>query len=211
MGALRSQEASTAILDGLVASDPANAEWRRGAAAARRQLAVTLGRLGQRQESLRSFREALSSLEGVVQTATGFEWRRYLGMTHSALARALVAFGEPETALEETEKAQALLADALGERQGLRLARSENELVMGHAFFGLGREREAREAWNRALTALLQLVDGPGGAESQPMLAEAYIVLDRADEARGELEELWNRGYRDQYLRDLAIDGGMVP
>ena len=112
-GALRNQEAATSMLDTLVAYDPANTEWRREAAVGRRQLAVTLGRLGRRQESLRAFREALSSLEDLVQTdSTGFEWQRALGMTHSALARALVAFGEPETALQEAENAQILLADS---------------------------------------------------------------------------------------------------
>ncbi len=211
-GALRNQEAATAILDSLVAYDPANTEWRREAAIARRRLAVTLGRLGRRQESLRAFREALSILEDLVLTdSTGFEWRRYLGSTHSALARALVAFGDPATALHEVEIAQILLADAPAEGQALRRARSENELVMGHAFFGLGRAPEARETWNRALTALQQLVEGPGGAEFRPMLAEAYVVLDRTDEARRELEALRNRGYRELYLHELATERGIVP
>lgn len=211
-GALRNQEAATAMLDSLVAYDPANTEWRQEAAVARRQLAVTLGRLGRPQESLRAFREALSSLEDLVLTdSTGFEWRRYLGSTRSALARALVAFGEPAAALHEAETAQTLLADAPAEGQALRRARSENDLVMGHAFFGLGREREARVAWNRALAALLQLVEGPGGAEFRPMLAEAYVVLDRTDEARRELEDLRNQGYRELYLRELATERGIVP
>ena len=211
-GALWNQEAATAILDSLVAYDPANTEWRREAAIARRRLAVTLGRLGRRQESLRAFREALSILEDLVLTdSTGFEWRRYLGSTHSALARALVAFGDPATALHEAEIAQILLADAPAEGQALRRARSENELVMGHAFFGLGRDPEAREAWNRALTALQQLVEGPGGAEFRPMLAEAYVVLDRTDEAQRELNALRNRGYRELYLRELATERGIVP
>ena len=82
---------------------------------------------------------------------------------------------------------------------------------MGHAFFGLGREREAREAWNRALTASRQLVDGPGGAEFRPMLAEAYVVLDRADEARRELENLKDQGYGDPYLLELATERGIIP
>ena len=43
------------------------------------------------------------------------------------------------------------------------------------------------------------------------MLAEAYVVLDRADDARRELEDLRNRGYGNQYLRDLAIERGIVP
>ena len=114
-------------------------------------------------------------------------------------------------ALREAETAEVLLDDALGEGRALRLARSDNQLALGHAFFDLGREREGREACNPALTVLLQLADGPGGAESQPMLAEAYLVLDFRDEARSELRELWNRGYGDSYLRDLAIERGIVP
>lgn len=212
LGALRSLEESIAMLDDLSASDPVNNDWRRAAAQTRALLGVTLGRLGHRQESLLSFRRALSDLESLMRSdEIGFEWPRYLGSTHSSLARALVAFEEPEAALEEAQKAETLLGDASGERQAWRLARSENELVMGHAFFGMGREREAREAWNRALAAVLQGVDGPGGTEFRPMLAEAYIVLDRADEARRELEDLWSRGYGDPYLRDLALESGIVP
>ena len=211
-GALRSQEASTEMLDALVDYDPANTVWRQGAAEARRQLAVILGRFGRRQESLQAFQAALSIQEDLVQTdSTGFEWRQALGSTHSALARAFVAFGEPATALQEAETAQALLDDGSGEGQGLRLAHTENDLVMGRALFGLGREEDAREAWNRALSASLQLIEGPGGAEFRPMLAEAYVVLDRADDARRELEDLRNRGYGNQYLRDLAIERGIVP
>ena len=211
-GALRSQEASTEMLDALVDYDPANTVWRQGAAEARRQLAVILGRFGRRQESLQAFQAALSIQEDLVQTdSTGFEWRQALGSTHSVLARAFVAFGEPATALQEAETAQALLDDGSGEGQGLRLARTENDLVMGRALFELGREEDAREAWNRALSALLQLIEGPGGAEFRPMLAEAYVVLDRADDARRELEDLRNRGYGNQYLRDLAIERGIVP
>ena len=214
-GALRSQGAGKASLDTLVAYDPANAQWRREAAVAGKQLATTLGQLGQlgrRQESLRSFQSSLSVLDDLVETdSTGFEWRQDLASAHSAFSRALVAFGEPATALQEAETAQVLLADAPGEGQELPRLRTENELAMGHAFFGLGREPEARDAWNRALAALLELIEGPGGAEFRPMLAEAYVVLDRTEEARRELEDLRNRGFGDKYLRELATERGIVP
>ncbi len=211
-GALRSQEASTTLLDALVAHDPANTEWRQAAAAAHRQLAVTLGRMGQRPESVQSFREALSSYEELVQTdAAELPWRRGLGLTHSAYARALVAFGEPVTALHETETARILLADAQGDGRRLPRARIENELAMGHAFFDLGREQEARQAWNRALTALLQLTDGPGDTEFRPMLAEAYVVLNRTEDARRELGDLKHQGYGDLFLLELAADRGIIP
>ena len=211
-GALRSQATASAMLDSLVLYDEANAEWRREAAGASRQLAITLGLMGRRQESLRAFGGALSSLEELAQTdSTGYDWERFLGVTHSALARALVAFGEPASALREAETAQALLDDATVEGQAVPLARSENEIVLGHALLAMGREGEAREAWSSALTTLLRLVEGPGGAEFRPMLAEAYVVLDRVDEARSELEDLRSRGYGDPYLVELATERGIIP
>ncbi len=211
-GAFRSQESSASTLDALVAYDPTNTMWRQGAAASHRQLAVTLARMGRRQEAVQSFEKAISSLEGLVQTdSTGFEWRRYLGSTHSTFARALLAFEEPAMALHEAETARILLADARGDGQGLPHARIENELAMGHAFADLGRPQEAHEAWSRALTSLLRLADGAGAAEFRPMLAEAYVVLDRPVDARRELEKLWNQGYGDQYLRELATESGIVP
>ena len=189
-GALRNQETATAMLDSLVAYDEANTEWRRNAAGTLRELATIMGMMGRRQESLRAFGGALSSFEELARTdSTGYAWGQVLGVTHFELARALVALGEPATALREAETARALLADAPAEGQDLQVARNANELITGHAFFGIGREQEAREAWNGALTALLQLVDGSGGSQFRPMLAEAYVVLDRAEEARRELEE----------------------
>ena len=211
-GALRSREAGKESLDSLTAYDPANTVWRRDGAVAGKQLATTLGRLGRRQESLQSFRSALSVLGDLFETdSTGFQRREDLASAHSAFSRALVEFGEPATALQEAEIAQVLLADATAEGLGLPRLRTENELAMGHAFFGLGREPEAREAWNRALAALLELVEGPGGAEFRPTLAEAYVVLDLPEEARRELEDLRTRGFGDHYLRELATEKGIVP
>ncbi len=161
---------------------------------------------------MRGFQMALSIQEDLVETdSTSFEWRQALGSTHSALARALVGFGDPAAALQEAETAKALLDNSVGEGQRLPLARNENALVTGHALYGLGRETEASEAWNCALVALRQLVEGPGGAEFRPMLAEAYVVLDRPMEARRELADLWDRGYEDEYLRELAAKRGIGP
>ena len=211
-GALGSQEASIAILEALVAYDPANSTWRMQAAVSRRQLAVTLGRLGRRPESLRGIREALTMLEpwykATLPGSSGVgPWHP---STHSALARALVAFGEPAMALHEAETAQILLADAPGEGQGLPFTRGEIDLVLGHAFFGLGNESEARDVWSGALATLLQLVEGPGGAEFRPMLAEAYVVLGRAEEARHELENLRARGYGHLYLLELSREREII-
>ena len=56
---------------------------------------------------------AQSGLEDLVRTDSGgFNWRQYLGMTHSSLARTLVIFGESATALQEAETAEMLLDDA---------------------------------------------------------------------------------------------------
>ena len=75
----------------------------------------------------------------------------------------------------------------------------------------LGREQEALQAWNRALTALLQLTDGPGDTEFRPMLAEAYVVLNRTEDARRELGDLKHQGYGDLFLLELAADRGIIP
>ena len=207
-GAFRNQESATSILDALVAYDETNAEWGRAAAVARRDLGVTLGMMGRRQESLQAFRTSLSSL--VPTDSTGFDWRFYEGRTRTAFARALLSFGEPAEALEEAETARTLLADDPSELQEVQVARRESELVIGHALLALGREREARDAWNPALTALEELVEGPGGAEFRPMLAEAYVVLDRVDDARRELEELRSGGYGDPSLLELANMSGVT-
>jgi hypothetical protein len=103
------------------------------------------------------------------------------------------------------------LADSPAEGQGLPLARTRNDLVIGHALFGLGREGEAREVWSRTLTTLLPLVEGPGGAEFRPLLAEAYVVLDRTEDARRELADLRDRGYGHPDLLELASAKGITP
>ena len=124
----------------------------------------------------------------------------------------VISMGPPqaEDALREAEAAAAWLADAPSADRALASARAGNDLAIGHALAALRRAGEARVAWERALNVLQDLASGAGRVEFEPMLAEAYLVLARAGEARRLLESLRARGYREPRLAALADAMGIM-
>jgi len=210
--ALGNARTAQAILDSLSATDPTNAIRSSNVAKSSRQVGIIAARLGQSGEARAALDAAVRRMEGLVESdSTAFEWRMDLAMIRTDRARAMLTLGQPTEALSEVRRAREMLAEATTSELALLEAWARNDLVLGHALAQTGDAVAAREAWGRAVQSLSEQSDEAGFSELRPILAEAYLMLDRLDEATRELAPLVGRGYRETYLMDLAAAKGVAP
>ena len=208
--AAREQATAVAALDSLVRQDPANARWQRSRALMLRAHGRVLSKLGRAQEGIALLRRSVAAFAALADADTSSaELPGDHGGARMDLAAALLRAGRPAEAAVEAEAGRDLLA---GAPAGFRQAQAdlvEAQLVLGHARAEGGDASGAREARNSALTLAEQLTAGPGGEEFAPLLAEAYLAVDRVPEARGVLARLDERGYREPELWKLAGEHGV--
>jgi eukaryotic-like serine/threonine-protein kinase len=202
--ALARMTAAMATLDSLVAHDPSNIVWLRHTALVGRRLGYAQALAGQRSTAERSLAAAERRLsEAIRRDSAGFNWRATLAGAHIDRARAQLLFGNADAADSEVRRADALLAASAGSRSDQRDA-LDAELLRGHILDERGHADSARIAFAEAIPRARALVDGTGGEEFVPLLAEALVGAQRRTEADPVLQRLTQGGYRNPFLLSRA-------
>jgi eukaryotic-like serine/threonine-protein kinase len=210
-GAVTRLTAAMSTLDSLVAHDPANAGWLRQSASVGRLLGYALANSGRTAEAERRMAQAERRLNEVIaRDSAGFDWRTNLIRLHTGRARALLVLGDAVAADTEIRRARVHVAQLPSTtRDGQRDA-VESDIVLGHVLDALGRPDTARIVFNAAVPRAQTLVDGTGGAEFVPLLAEALIGARRTSEAAPVMQVLARRGYGEPFLMSRARAAGMT-
>lgn len=210
-GAITEDRSAALTHDSLVSLDPSNTEWHRSAALSYSGLASALGAAGRAQEARQAFADARRHLDPVVRAdSTSYDYRTVLGSTNAARARLLGTTTGPQEALAVANEAEQLFAGAPPTDLDFASVRVSNDLTRAAALAALGRPEEAKAIREAALARTLEIFDGTA-IETNPLLAEVYLSLDRLDEARPLLGVLWARGYAEPRLVALARDHGVGP
>ncbi len=214
--AIARQEESLAVVRGVVARDPANAQYRRNLSTLCARMAQTYQLAGRKQEAKDRANEAVELMERILaDTPENVDARREVAATTMRSAMILGTFGENDIALARFQRAADLY-------EGITRELPDNnawhrELAMAHDAIGAelnGRARpdEALPHFERAL----ELCDGmlkldPNGlvymaekvaalrgvAEVHMMRREDAASLARLNEAVGVLEGLLERAGGD--------------
>ncbi len=214
--ALSQLQRSAALADELLAADPENAVTATDSAAAYLYLGEAVDDSGDGT----SARKAISRARGltaqlVKRDPTVVGSQTLLSSTLLMQARMMAANKDALGALRQTQGVIQRL-DTLRETHRLdlsaRVLYAEALLMAGQQSATLGDQTQARDNWQRVVSALSANVDGTA-PPAQALLAIALSALGRHDDAVPLLARLDRIGYRDpEFIRQrAAVDAAAVP
>ncbi len=207
--ALSQLQRSVALADELLEADPENAVTASYSASAYAQLgeaADDAGDSAAARKSLARARDLAAQL--VKRDPTVVAWQSRLSTALLLQARMMAESGDALGALRQTQGVIQRL-DTLRQSHRLdlstRLHYAEALLMAGQQNAALGDPSQARDNWQRVVTALSANVDGTA-PPAQAILAIALLELGRHDEAAPLLARLDSIGYRDpEFIRQRAV------
>ena len=209
-GALESHRKAAALREALVASDPANRDYRRELADSYWYIATLLGAQGDTARELSMLREQLPVRQQLAETETTEFLDRYnLAGTYAYIGSLLMHRGDAPGALENQR-------EALRIRETLATldpnkARAQRALTISYEFLGLatdqaGDTKQALELQQRGLQMREALVAGdPLNVDLRLMLGESYRYVGDVLFKAGEIE-----GAAEHYRKQLALMREMV-
>ena len=209
-GAVENARVASAVVDSLTRHDPENVSWQLTLGRIQEQLGLALASRGEIVEALAVLDTGRARLEPLVrQDSTASDVRSALALVQNGRARVLAMAARPEDALEAARAAAGLLEDAPEDHMLVNRYRARAEIERGRALQAMGRAGEAKEVLAATIDRLTGLGDHAEAAEIRPLLAEAYLLAGRREEARTQLDALRDLGYRESLLMQLAADHGL--
>jgi tetratricopeptide (TPR) repeat protein len=214
-GALTEYREALALQEQVAQHDPSNLLAKNGEIWMRLSVGVLLSEHGAVRRALASLDRALADARVLAASDPSDTIYREL------LADCLSAAGSARVDGGEHEAAMGLLREALDIRSALHrlgpdslawvVALAAEHNAVGEAFEAVGRRDSAVVEWSRALELVEPVGPSSGNPEDRLVLARAYLLLDRVDQARAIVDglplHLWHR--RD--LRDLCASRGISP
>jgi serine/threonine protein kinase len=200
----------------LVELDPSNADWQRDLAIARRALA-RLEIENDPGKALGLFRESFDTFETLAKkNPTRATEQRDLARTHASIAEALRRTRRLDAAGKEIDSALRILEPLVAKNPrdiestlALALAGNERGLISA----AMGRTRDAKEAWTKAVNRLSPLAANSKDRNLLDPWVRALVYLGRIDEARRGFDRLTAIGYRERAFLELweQVDRGPAP
>ena len=186
--ALAGYEKSLAIEQALLAEDPTNALFKRDLSHSLGGCGEALFRLGRPTEGAAAYARAIAlRTELVVADPKNMGIRQALARAHVNLAENLTASGNPGEALASLRRAQPMIDDLAAKDPSNAMLAGEHAILakyFGHAYEAVGDVREARHAYDRAVSEYERLKSaGRLPADSEIFLKEALAGRDRCDAA----------------------------
>jgi serine/threonine-protein kinase len=210
--ALEQFRADLAISERLIARDRSNAIWLRGAAIGHRSVGNAL-----RDEDPAAALEHLETARGLMRELVEkdparVDWQRDLASVELSLAALLESLGE----LERARRVVAVARDAL---EGCHAEQPDERVTVrflgiachrqGRLLEKLGRQDEARMAWERALTIVEPVARDSDETGFLDLWARILLRLDRLKDAEPVVRELRALGYQDESLDELLQAKGL--
>ena len=189
--ALAGYEKSLAIEQALLAEDPTNALFKRDLSHSLGGCGEALFRLGRVEEGAAAYAKAIAlRTELVAADPKNMGIRQALARAHVNLAENLTTSGNPGEALASLRRAQPMIDDLAAKDPSNAMLAGEHAILakyFGHAHEALGDVREARHAYDRAVSEYERLKSaGRLPAASEIFLREALAGRDRCDAALAE-------------------------
>ena len=210
-GALESHRKAAALREALVASEPANLDYRRELLDSYWFIATLVGAQGDMSAELQMIKQQLPARRelAVAETSTQFVDRYNLAGTYAYIGSALMQMGDATGALENQQK-------ALRIREQLatldpNTTRSQRALTISYEFLGLatdqaGDTRAALDLQRHALELRETLVAAdPLNTDLRLMLNESYRYVGDMLFKLGDYD-----GARVHYQKELALTRDMV-
>jgi tetratricopeptide (TPR) repeat protein len=173
--ALEAAQSSRDIVDGLLQSDPTNAQWRRDLSVSYNRVGEAVARAGQPEKALDVFRRSLAIGQDRDSTKSDTARQRDLAVSHERIGDMLFSLRQPEEAEAEYQAAfdiRRKLADAEpGNRQ------LQGELAVSYDRLGqiASSSQEADEAFEKSFAIRKKLAaEEPGNPGWQRDLAASY-------------------------------------
>lgn len=201
-----------AMLEELVARDPANGLWRSDLSSAHSFLGRVRELRGKLAEALLEFRADAELMEQLSKQEPAN------GIYKSGLSDALTNVGRAQRALGALAEAQATHRRALALREELLAATPGDawaEADVGEGLLELGRDQAAardaagaQASWKRGAEVLAEVVKTSDLARHRSRYAQVLLELGELDRARPVVEQLLKEHHRDPFFLALAKKHG---
>lgn len=189
----------------MAASDPRNADWRRDLAIAEFRLATAFRLAGRLADAQPGYERAVDLLRPIAAASrTHAARQRDLASVEAGLGVTLLVRGAIQPALAQADAVQRLLAPLVERGTDPDAARiaAEARLLAADAWVRRGDRARAHAVRLEALALAAHAADQTGDRRTADVWARALLALDRVDEARPIVEQLFAQAYRHPALVD---------